>query len=70
MDEKVEAESLFKGKKSLYGDSVKHMFVDSRLGNYVKPSCVKMCHDFSRQRVQSFTVYYVTVYIVYYIDLL
>ncbi|XP_071180083.1 unconventional myosin-Ic-like [Mytilus edulis] len=34
MDEKVEAESLFKGKKSLYGDSVKHMFVDSRLDEH------------------------------------
>ncbi|CAG2185717.1 MYO1 [Mytilus edulis] len=34
MDEKVEAESLFKGKKSLYGDSVKNMFVDSRLDEH------------------------------------
>lgn len=56
MDEKVEAESLFKGKKSLYGDSVKHMFVDSRLGYYVKPSCVKMCHDFSRQETVNYSI--------------
>lgn len=34
MEEKVEAESLFKGKKASYPDSVKLMFTDSRLGKY------------------------------------
>lgn len=35
MEEKVVAESLFKGKKENYPGSIKEMFVDSRLGGYI-----------------------------------
>lgn len=38
MEEKVVAESLFKGMKENYPGSIKEMFVDSRLGGYITMS--------------------------------
>lgn len=44
MEEKVVAESLFKGKKENYPGSIKEMFVDSRLGGYITNMLATKCN--------------------------